>query len=162
MSLRASAGSPRNCSGARYASVPATIPGAVSDCRDTVVASANSSSVSRFARPKSSTFTWSSGVMTMLALLRSRWTTPRAVRVCQRIGHLLAIAEDLVDGQRALRHTRAQRLPFDQLHRDERLAVRFANLVNRADVRVIQLRGEPRLAHQVRPRRLVSTSLGTT
>ncbi len=61
-----------------YASVPATIPGAVSDCGATVVTSASASSVSRFASPKSSTLTCPSGVTTTFPLLKSRWTTPRA------------------------------------------------------------------------------------
>ena len=78
MSLRASAGRPRNCSGAMYASVPATTPASVSDCRDLVVPSAGSSLARRFARPKSSAFTSPSGVTTTFALLKSRCTTPFA------------------------------------------------------------------------------------
>jgi len=61
-----------------YPSVPATIPVAVSDCFDTVVTSANCSSFSRFASPKSRTLICPSGVTTTLALLKSRCTTPRA------------------------------------------------------------------------------------
>ena len=42
-----------------------------------------------------------------------------------------------------------QGLPFDELHGDERLTVRLADVVDRADVRVIQLRGEAHFQRDV-------------
>jgi len=75
------------------------------------------------------------------------------VGVRERIGHLLAVAQDLVDRQRTLRQAGTQRLPLDQLHGDVGLPLRLADVVDRADVRVIQPGGEPPLTDETRPRR---------
>jgi len=75
------------------------------------------------------------------------------VGVRKRIGHLLAITQDLVDRQRTVRQAGTQRLPLDQLHSDVGLPLRLADVMDRADVRVIQPGGEPRLADETRPRR---------
>ena len=56
--------------------------------------------------------------MTMFALFEIPVHDAAAVRVRERIGHLLAVAQDLVDWQRAFRQTRAECLPFDQFHGD--------------------------------------------
>ena len=52
---------------------------------------------SAFASPKSSTFTMPSGVILMLAGLRSRWTMPLLVRRVERVGDLPRDRERLVD-----------------------------------------------------------------
>ena len=70
------------------------------------------------------------------------------VRMRQRSGELRAVTHHVLDPQRARRHLRAQRLPFDQFHGDVGLAVGLANLVNRADVRMVEARGGPRLTDQ--------------
>src|SRR5688572_10135540 len=49
-----------------------------------------------------------------------------------------------------------QRTPFDVLHDDVRLALEGANLMNRADIRVIELRGALRFAPKVKLRRRVA------
>lgn len=72
-SLRASAVSPRICSGAIAYGVPAIAPSGTSEA--IVVASAMSASPRR-ARPKSTIFTRSLGSTITLAAFRSRWTTP--------------------------------------------------------------------------------------
>ncbi len=59
-----------------YASVPTIAPASVSDACVSVVAASRSLPSSGFASPKSSTFARPSGVMTTLALLKSRCTTP--------------------------------------------------------------------------------------
>ena len=73
------------------------------------------------------------------------------VRVSQRIGQLHAVADDLLDGQRPLGDPLAERLPVNDFHRDVRAAVRLADVVNRADVRMVQGCGRARLAQQSSP-----------
>ena len=85
-----------------------------------VAASASSSPASRFARPKSSTLTRPSGVMTTLALLKSRCTTPRACACASASASCCPYRSDLLDRQRATGHPVAERLPLDELHRDDR------------------------------------------
>ena len=65
--LRASTGSPRNCSGAMYGSVPATVCVSV---RVTVNV-ASLTGRNSFASPKSNTFTWPRAVTKMLVGLMS-------------------------------------------------------------------------------------------
>src|SRR6185295_8862052 len=107
MSLRASAFSPRTCSGERYAGVPTGTPVAVSwVC-----------SMAR-AIPKSPIFSDPLRDTITLSGLRSRWMTPLPcayasprhssyVASATTTGELLAFDEDL-----------AQRPPVHQLHRD--------------------------------------------
>ncbi len=78
-----------------------------------------------------------------------------AVRVRKSIGHLVAVAYDLLCGKRTVRQARAERLTFNQLHRDEDLLIGLANLVDLADVGVIQLGCEPRFANEARAGRVV-------
>ena len=61
------------------------------------------------------------------------------VRVGQRIGELHRILEHVAERQRPTRNPCAQRLPFDELHGNERTAVGFTHLVDGADVRMIEL-----------------------
>ena len=82
------------------------------------------------------------------------------VRVRQRAGQLLPVPQDLLDRQRAAGHPLAERLPFDELHRDVGLAIGFAHVVDRADVGMVQFRGQPRLAHEPRPCGLVGQGFG--
>ena len=46
----------------------------------------------------------------------------------------------------------AERHAVDQLHDEIRLAVRFAEIVNRADIGMVQRRGRMRLPFETRPR----------
>ena len=52
---------------------------------------------------------------------------------------------DLGHRQPVVQQVGVERLALEQLHGDERLAVLFADLVNRADVRMIERRRRPRL-----------------
>ena len=74
------------------------------------------------------------------------------VRVPQRFRELNTVALDLFDGKWASRKPRAKRLSFNELHRDVRLAIGFADFVNGADVRMVQRGDRARLAHESRPR----------
>ena len=73
-----------------------------------------------------------------LAAFKSRWNDTVIVRVGQCVGGLDAVSHGLVDREDGLSESIAQGPSVNELHRDERLAVRFADLVYRADVRVIQ------------------------
>ena len=80
-SLRWSAGNPFACSGDMYAAVPRMMPAwlaiMLSVGESDMLLAVRSFSIA-FARPKSSTFTLSSGVILTFAGLRSRWTMPRS------------------------------------------------------------------------------------
>ncbi len=66
----------------------------------------------------------------------------------ERRNNLAAQGDGLVECQRPARQAGGERLALDQLHRDVQIPVDLANLVDRADVRVIQRGGGPSLAHQ--------------
>ena len=59
----------------------------------------------------------------------------------ERIGNLNSQVEQEVDRQRLAVDTVLQRLPLEKLHREEGAAVVFANVVDRADIRMIEGRG---------------------
>ncbi len=63
-----------------------------------------------------------------------------AMRFVQRIGNLHAVLEHLLQRQRAFLQPLRQRLPFDALHHQVTDAVLATNIVQHADVRMIQAR----------------------
>src|SRR5688500_7686083 len=70
-----------------------------------------------------------------------------------------AKADDGFRGQSALGDHLGEQAAVHELHRDERMAVRFADFVDRADVRVCQVRGRAGLVEQARA--LVRPDLAT-
>ena len=91
-----------------------------------------------FARPKSRIFAGPRLTRKMLAGLMSRWTMPLAWAASRRVGDLecrgrAARRCDGLAGDAML-----QGLAFEQLHGDEGPAFEFADIVNRADVGMIQ------------------------
>src|SRR5580700_11222360 len=64
----------------------------------------------------------------------------------QSIRCLDAKFQQLVRGNRLFADSLLQRLPFQQLHDDHRLAIMFLHFINRADVRVVQGGSGPRLS----------------
>ncbi len=70
------------------------------------------------------------------------------VSVRQRVGNLDAVADRRLGGQPVRGNEIEQRAPFHVLHRDERLRTLFADLVDGADVRVVQDRCRTRLVQQ--------------
>jgi len=77
------------------------------------------------------------------------------VGVCQRVGRLYPVPQCVLHLKRAGLHDVAQRTAVDVFHGDERPAVLFADLVDGADVRVIERGRAACLAHQLRARRLI-------
>ena len=69
-----------------------------------------------------------------------------AVRRVERLGDLPGEVQHARGGQRPFFDQLLDGAPLEQLHHDERLAVVFAELVNRADVRVLQRRRQAGLA----------------
>ena len=99
------------------------------------------------ARPKSRILACPRSVTKMFAGLMSRWTMPLRVRGLERVGDLRSRARAAVaacSGRPAIRCL--QRLALEQLHHDERPPVVLADVVDRADVRVVQGGRRPRLA----------------
>lgn len=68
----------------------------------------------------------------------------------QRIGNLQDRARGVEVRQRTARETLGERLPFVVRHRDERLPVRVADLIDGGDVRMIERAGGARLAQEPR------------
>jgi hypothetical protein len=68
------------------------------------------------------------------------------VRGVQRVGNLDPQVEQFVDLQRLAAEAVLEGFSFQLLHHDKGLAFVLANLVHRADIRVVQRRGGPRLA----------------
>ena len=71
---------------------------------------------------------------------------PGLVGSVERIGHLDAQLEDLLQHQRLTRDPILERLPLEILHDQKGLAVLLTDVVDGADMRVVQNRGGPRLA----------------
>jgi hypothetical protein len=78
-----------------------------------------------------------------------------AVRGVERIDNLHGEVEQFLVRQRLAANPVLQRLALEQFHHDERLAVVLADLVNHADVGMIQRRRGARFAREALERRLV-------
>jgi hypothetical protein len=70
------------------------------------------------------------------------------VRVRESVGELDAVVHDLVDGQGSRRQQRVERLPLDELHRNVGLAVRLADFMNGADIRMVESGSGSRFTRQ--------------
>jgi hypothetical protein len=75
---------------------------------------------------------------------------PRPVRRVEGVGDLRHDSGDLRDRQRTAGETRRERLALVVRHDDERLVIRIVDLVDRADVRVIERAGGTGLADEPR------------
>ena len=97
------------------------------------------------ARPKSSSFTpWR--VRKMLAGFRSRWIRPRSCTAASVSTTVSAMARGFVKGQGTAREAIGQRLAVEQLHHEVVHAVLMPDVVDGADVRVVQRGDGARLA----------------
>ena len=107
-------------------------------------ASASAGSVGwiAFAMPKSSTFTTSrrTGAVIMFAGFRSRWTMPFSCAAASASARAAAISRKRASGNPCSRQDAVERLPLDQLHRQEMHVRRFVffNRVDRDDARAIE------------------------
>jgi hypothetical protein len=69
---------------------------------------------------------------------------PRAMRLVERVRDLHPVAQRLVERERAPREAIGKRLAFEVLHHEERRALLLADVVERADMRVIEVRDRAR------------------
>lgn len=74
------------------------------------------------------------------------------VRVIERIGDFGAVSHHDFGGQGGTAHEGRERLALDELHGDPCLAPLFADVIDGADVGVLELGGRPRFAEGVRGR----------
>ena len=95
-----------------YAGVPMEVPSWVSVGADALVRAA----LIAFAMPKSVTTAEPPERRTLSGLM-SRWTTPRLVRVGERLGDVAEDADDVGDRERAGSEARAKRFALDERHR---------------------------------------------
>src|SRR6476659_10722040 len=70
------------------------------------------------------------------------------VRFRERLCRLLAYLDDLFEIERPVGKSLGKRFALDVLHHDVRIASRFAYLINRGDVRVIELRSHARFSQE--------------
>ena len=84
------------------------------------------------------TFTWPRSVMKIFPGLMSRWTMPIECAASSASAISMPNSTDLKDLERRPRQPFVQRLALQPFHDDERLAVVFADIVDGADVRVVE------------------------
>ena len=92
------------------------------------------------------TFAWPRFVTKMLAGLMSRWTMPFACAASSASAICDAQVQEDLGLERLAADEVLEGLAFEQLHDDEVLALVLADVVDRADVGVVQGRRGPRLA----------------
>ena len=73
---------------------------------------------------------------------------PLGMRRRQRIGNLHRNVEKMLQVQRLAFDARLQALALQLLHHDERMAIVVLNVVDDADIRMIELRRRSRLARK--------------
>ena len=145
MSVRLSASLPSTCSGAMYGRVPRIMPSCVRlSALPAIVGNDESSEGSltgaiAFASPKSSSLT-PDFVNITLPGFRSRWTIPCRCALSRASAISDAVTQRLLERQRAVGQSIRQRLALQVLH-DEVLGLAFpSHVIERADVRVRELR----------------------
>ena len=82
-----------------------------------------------------------------------------AVRGVEGIGDLRRGVDERVPGERPIRNPPVERLPFQQLHRDEGRAVGLFDRVDRADVGMVERAGGAGLALKPLERRAIAREL---
>ena len=93
--------------------------------------------------------------MKMFAGLMSRWMIWCAWAVSSASAISIVESDHVVKRERAPLQARAERLPLEELHDEVRNPVRLADVVDRANVRVIEGRGGLRLPREPRADRRI-------
>ncbi len=148
-SARASSSSPRACSGDMYATVPSVVPTVVTCSGATRVTSASPPprrDIASLAMPKSSTLAWPRSGDEDIRRLDVAMNDAAGVRGVEAIRDFDAELEDTVERQRSARDLVLQRPAIEQLHDDEPLGAVLADVVDGADVWMVERRGDAGLA----------------
>ena len=149
MSLRPSASLPSTCSGAMYCTVPrivpCAVPGARVASRDMPDIEMGPAGARNFASPKSSSF-GPAFVNMMLAGLRSRWMMPWRCALSSASAISVADLQRLLERERAFLEPCGQRLALEMRHDQIMRAIDAADIVDAADVGMIQGRDGASLA----------------
>src|SRR5215469_13284669 len=125
-------------------------------CGVALVAVLSPSSETTFARPKSSSFACPRLVTKILAGLMSRPDDVFAVSRVERVCDLDALVEQGLCVQRAPFDLALEGDTLEKLHGDERLPILLADVVDGADIGVVQRRSCLRFALKPRQRLTVS------
>ena len=113
-----------------------------------------------FASPKSRSLA-PPFVSITLPGFRSRWTTPSVVRLVERIADLARDGQRFRDGDWSAADASRQRLAFQMLEHEEERALIVADVVQRADVRMVQAADRARFAlESIAERRVAGKLLG--
>ena len=139
-SERASASLPWSCSGLMYCTVPTMLPREVSgdSCVIEAVASATETATGcSFASPKSSSFT-PAAVSMMLPGFKSRWTMPCWCMASSASAIWMATFSASVERSAPRASRCRERLAFEILHHQEDSAILPADVVQGADVRMVE------------------------
>ena len=118
-----------------YAGVPTRL---AESCDSDCVTSCPSCDSDRVANPKSSTLTSPSAPSAQFAVLRSRWMMPRACAWARRGGDLIGKADHGFRRQPSGRDAPVESLPGNELHRDPFAVFGFTDVVDVADVGMIE------------------------
>ena len=149
MSVRASTGCARTCSGDMYPTVPSTMPAPVPAVTVACWPSgALSSGRVSFARPKSRIFTRPSVVTNRFSGFRSRCTMPLSCAAARPCATCIAYVNGLAHRQAARTQLIAERLALQQLRDDVGRAVLVPDVIDGQDVRMVQRRGRLRLLRE--------------
>ena len=153
-SLRASSASPRSCSGDMYATVPTAVPGDVSCGSGSAVRAEDAGAAGRIWATPKSRIPGPRAVRTTFAGLMSRCTMPAACAVSRASARAMPASTSASDVERTLSRALQRGLAVQQLHDQEDAAVAgLADIVERADVGVLQRGRGPRLAQEPLARR---------
>ena len=102
--------------------------------------------MTRLARPKSRTLATPLSVTKMLAGLTSRWTMPASCADFEGVGELHRHLDQLVGRELPPDQPLLERRSLQQLHDQKRLSLVLTEVVDGADVGVVERRGGARLA----------------
>src|SRR5215472_1855674 len=154
-SVRESSSSQRTCSGDINAMVPRAAPGVVIsgswltvDRGDNPLSSTIPRAAGSFARPKSRILAWPREVMNKLAGLISRCTIPTACAASSASEISIPNLQEVFGRQRLFHDALPNGVALEILHRDVTLFFMNADVINRADVGVIERRSGTRLAFE--------------
>ena len=162
MSLRASASLPSTCSGAMYGTVPRIVPCAVSgvDVASRVIADIEIGPAGAAASPSPKSSSFDARLRQHdVGGLEIAMRDALAVRLVERVGDLDRDLQRLVERQRPFLEARGQRLALEMRHDEVVRAIDAADVVDAADVGMVQGRDGASLALEAGPQIGIASDL---